>query len=206
MTDRPLSFVPALGYAVLTPLYDLAVCFGTPERRIRTWLRNQVAPGPLLDFGCGTGTFLALFSTEEAEGIDADPRMVARCLGKNLRVQQLREARLPFPDATFRTVTATWVFQHFPEEEARHFFREISRILQPGGCFWLGDWGPPRTPAQRFMTRLTQLVDRTQNGFGPAGQWPEWLRQSGFRDVSEEQVIPTRLGTFYAWKCLPDVP
>lgn len=204
MAQRPVPFVPALGYAVLTPLYDWAVRLGTPEQRIRSWLRNQVGPASLLDFGCGTGAFLSLFPTEQAEGIDADPHMVGVCWKKHLRVHLAQTTTLPFPDGHFSAVTSTWVFQHFGEEEARHYFREVRRVLAADGCFWLGDWGPPLTPAQRLMTRVTRAVDRTQNGFGPAGLWPGWLKESGFAEVTVAWIQPTLLGTFYAWRCLPE--
>ncbi len=197
---------PALGYSFLTPAYEWALWLGVPERKIRSYLIEHIdTHQPLLDFGCGTGNFLQQLQQthpqQTIQGLDTDPYMVRVSRRKSVPVDYYASGPLPYAAGRFGTVTSTWVFEHFSVEESLFYFREIRRILQPGGTFWLGDWGPCQGLMQRVLGRLVHWIDPTQNGLGPAGRWPELLAQAGFSTVLIPYRIPTRLGTFYYWKC-----
>jgi O-antigen/teichoic acid export membrane protein/ubiquinone/menaquinone biosynthesis C-methylase UbiE len=59
---------------------------------------------------------------------------LARSLGQPCSVIAGRGERIPFPDETFDIVITNSVLEHVHDVDA--CFREISRILKPGGLFW----------------------------------------------------------------------
>ena len=90
MTDK--EFTPALGYAFLTPLYDLAIALLTREKVWRGTLVTQVNPMPddrILDVGCGTGALAIrlkfIESSSEIIGLDPDPDVLLRARNKATR-------------------------------------------------------------------------------------------------------------------------
>ncbi|MFT4033414.1 MAG: class I SAM-dependent methyltransferase [Siphonobacter sp.] len=205
MASSTHTFIPALGTFWPIQLYEAAIWLGVPEKKIRMYLVQRIDQYPLLDFGCGTGTFLALLQQQTPAGIirglDPDPYMIEKCHQKQLVVDRYEGGPLPYENASFGTVTSTWVFQHFSEEECLHYLREIRRILRGNGVFWLGDWGPSSALLQRISERLVTWLDPAQNNFGPSERWPALLEKAGFSDIAPEWTTKTHLGTFYYWKC-----
>ncbi len=112
-----------------------------------------VAPRMLEDFTARPGMRVLDLAT----GVGAMAAALARrhprieLWGLDLRAAQLAQAhtvhpvatyvqgdatRMPFPDATFDRVHASWVLEHIPEPARA--LREVRRILTPGGqCFFL---------------------------------------------------------------------
>ena len=96
-------------------------------------------PGRCLDVGCGTGI---AFSTLARLGwsivgvdVSADQLRVARELSKHVGgdLVQADAARLPFPDASFDAVASLLTHTDFVDTSA--VFREVERVLRPGGRF-----------------------------------------------------------------------
>jgi len=97
----------------------------------------------LVDIGCGGGAFLkaALRSGCRAAAIDHSPDMVRLALDENhaavaegrLEIKLASADHLPFPDATFTAADMTGVLGFLPDALAA--FREILRVLRPGGRF-----------------------------------------------------------------------
>lgn len=97
--------------------------------------------GPLLDVGCGTGALVLELSRQGYDAYGVDPWAGARNLPSG-RFQQGTVNHLPFPDDTFASVSAFDVLEHVEEVEA---FREISRVLRPGGRLFVS------VPAHAFL-------------------------------------------------------
>lgn len=101
--------------------------------------------GRILDAGCGGGELLRRMAARAPDatlaGIDISPASVvaARRLNRHAVAAGRMEIRegtveaLPWPDAAFDLVTACETVYFWPDPAAA--FREIARVLAPGGTF-----------------------------------------------------------------------
>lgn len=98
----------------------------------------------MLDIGCGGGATLArLVSRSEnckAYGIDISDESVEKSkkvnrdnLGKSVFVTKGNVEKLPFEDCKFDLVSAVETVYFWPDLKAD--FREVARVIKPGGCF-----------------------------------------------------------------------
>jgi SAM-dependent methyltransferase len=91
-------------------------------------------PEPVLDVGCGDGTFVRALAPATAwAGVDPDAKSVraADRLGAYRLLAVAEGARLPFPDAAFGAVVSNSTLEHIPEVEP--VLAEMYRVLRPGG-------------------------------------------------------------------------
>lgn len=117
---------------------------------------SQVIAGAktVLDLGCGPATQLAqvaeLNPGIEFLGVDLSPTMIAsgqrhvESLGlRNVRFQEEDITRLAgVPDSSVDAVMSTVVLHHLPtRQHLDDCFRQISRVLIPGGKVYLTDFG-----------------------------------------------------------------
>ena len=100
----------------------------------------------LLDVGCGPGFFGIMLAGANPKaiitGVDFSPRQGAfanrnleRSGISNLRFIEGDAMDLPFEDASFDIVTSIFSIKYWPDPERG--LREISRVLNPGGCFYM---------------------------------------------------------------------
>lgn len=109
----------------------------------------------VLDIGCGFGWF-------ELNALD---RGVNGITGTELSENDLKAAKenitndkvnfkigsainLPFGNETFDTAVSWEVIEHLPKNTEDKMFAEISRVLKPGGCFYLS------TPRSSFFCNI----------------------------------------------------
>ena len=97
----------------------------------------------VLDIGCGPGTALSELATRtpkgRASGIDPSPLMVRLAQRRNgalidqgrVTVARADISALPFPDSTFDKALCVHVIYFW--DDLDHGFREIARVLKPGG-------------------------------------------------------------------------
>lgn len=106
---------------------------------------GDVAGLDVLDIGCGDGLLAAKLAAAGARvtGIDPDAAMLRaaaeRTAGRDIRFLPGRIEALPFPDASFDLVTAVTVLC-FVKDEATAW-REMARVLRPGGRLVIGELG-----------------------------------------------------------------
>jgi SAM-dependent methyltransferase len=102
----------------------------------------------VLDYGCGWGgeTLWLAGHVRSVVGVDIDESCIARARAAlersgtaNCTFALASGARLPFPDDSFDAVLSTDTFEHVMDIEGA--FREIGRVLKPGGAF-LSRFGP----------------------------------------------------------------
>lgn len=102
----------------------------------------STARGRVLEIGIGTGANLPYYPSDvELTAIDPDEGFLARArrrahaVGRPITLIAARAEALPFPDCSFDTVVATLVF--CTVEDPRQAFREVHRVLVPGGALKL---------------------------------------------------------------------
>ncbi|MFC4989595.1 methyltransferase domain-containing protein [Saliphagus infecundisoli] len=207
-TPRKQGFVPALGYRILTPLYDPILHITLREKKWKsaTVERLSLEDGEVLDLGCGTGTLTVEIAQHYPDtavhGIDIDPAMLAIARDKIMKdyqhVQLVRGTvtDLPYPDDHFDSVISSLVFHHLTTDQKLVTMSEVQRVLRPGGEFHLIDWGRPASRLQRASFYIIQLLD----GFDTTsdnidGKHPVFLDQSGFKEETNPEIVRTPLGT-----------
>lgn len=95
------------------------------------------ARGRVLEIGVGTGLNLPLYGDVDLVGVEPDPHMLRRAharlerSGRSAELLPASAEALPFPDASFDTVVATFVFCTIPD--AGRAAAEALRVLAPGG-------------------------------------------------------------------------
>ena len=107
-------------------------------------------PARVLDIGCGTGKLLNRLARAipnvTGVGIDFASGMIEQAALKTpypdrLQFVQGDVTKLPFEASTFSGIFCSISFLHYPEPAQA--LREIARVLQLGGYFYLADFAPP---------------------------------------------------------------
>jgi ubiquinone biosynthesis O-methyltransferase len=117
------------------------------EGRLILELVGEVSGRTVLDIGCGDGEFAFELARRGAivTGIDASAAMIeaakdgARQRHANIAFQVASAEQLPFPAEQFDIVTAVTILCFV--EDATPVFREIARVLRPGGRLVIGELG-----------------------------------------------------------------
>jgi demethylmenaquinone methyltransferase / 2-methoxy-6-polyprenyl-1,4-benzoquinol methylase len=173
-----------------------------------------IAPGmSAVDLGCGTGDFFILLARRTGAGgrvvgIDLSPGMLERARAKaaaalpgiavDLRLGGADTTGLP--DASADVVTMGWVLRNVGDRAA--VYREVLRILRPGGRFVAldmsqPDFAPLRWASRAYVGAIMPLAVRCAGGDALAYRYlarstarfprkaalaQEW-RDAGFRNV-----------------------
>ncbi len=208
------EFVPALGFHVLTPIYDGVVRVTTREYTFKSALVAQanIRPGHrVLDLACGTGT-LAVYlkqSCPDAEivAVDADDKVlsIARrktlAAGVTIQLDRGESHKLPYPDSHFDRVTSSLFFHHLSWTEKQEAARELLRVIRPGGELHVADWGRASGPFMRAAFIGVQLLDGIENTEDNVrGRLPELFKESGFTGVLQTQSYATCFGTLALYR------
>jgi len=180
----------------------------TPYRRILS-AANITAQDRVLDLGCGIGNILIALAERTdfihpAAGVDVSPdlirigeREIAQAgLRDRIGLEVAPATRLPFEDGAFDVVLTSHVLKHLDDEALLTSFREVVRVLRPGGRFLLWEFEKSARSALLFWSaRLSGLPPpfqlRTSEEFSRA------LRSTGF-----QRVVRLNTGFFL----LPPVP
>ncbi len=109
------------------------------DRENRRTILRLVRPAPgatLLDVGCGDGSWtLEVASRTEARhviGLDGSPALISAATERGIDAQLTELAqKWPLPDRSVDIVHSNQVIEHLSDTD--HFFREIRRVLKPGG-------------------------------------------------------------------------
>jgi SAM-dependent methyltransferase len=120
-----------------------APAWETAERDTFLAVLQQERTTTLLEVGAATGSDAAFFKAHgfEVVCVDLSPPMVERCRARGLVAHVMDVADLQLPQDCFGAVYAMNCLVHVPKSQLRGALRGISRVLQPGGLFYLGLYG-----------------------------------------------------------------
>lgn len=161
----------------------------------------QLTPASVLEVACGTGVVtraLAAAVPESCEVVatDLNDAMVvhAEKVGTSRPVvwRQADVMELPFPADSFDAAVCQFSVMFFPDRVAA--YREIRRVLRPGGSFLFNVWND--IEQNEFADVVTRAVGhlypedpplflaRTPHGHGSAEEIEGELRDAGFVDCA----------------------
>jgi ubiquinone/menaquinone biosynthesis C-methylase UbiE len=94
---------------------------------------------PVWDFGCGPGQTTKYLKNlgVEISGLDLSEKLLeqARAVHPEIHFRKGNILALEFDDDAIGGVVAFYAIVHFTEEQVEIAFREVFRVLQPGGIF-----------------------------------------------------------------------
>lgn len=95
-------------------------------------------PGTMLDFGCGSGRFLASMREKgwKVQGVELDTLAAERGRKEGLDIFAGTINAAEYPSATFDYVRSNHSFEHL--HNPRETLREIRRIMKPTGLLFIG--------------------------------------------------------------------
>jgi len=132
--------------------------------RFASWrirLRDRIKGKAILEVGVGTGkNFIYYPDGMKVTAIDLSPRMLERAkkrawaLGLDVKILEMDVQHLVFPDHTFDTVFATFVFCSVPDPVKG--LQELRRVCKEGGRLLLLEHMRPMDP---FLGRVFDLLN-----------------------------------------------
>ena len=142
----------------------------TPFRRILA-AANIGPQDRVLDLGCGIGNILIALAeriafTRPPIGVDVSPALIdlgrgeirKAGLDQKIELRVAPASRLPFADASFDLVLTSHVIKHLDDEALAACFREVARLLGPGGRFLMWEFKKSPLSAPIFISaRATGL-------------------------------------------------
>jgi len=179
------------------------------------WIEEPVTS--LLDVGCNVGAWLMdcsrRYPSARLAGVDINESAVkvARASVPSADIHRTGAEKLPFKDRSFDYVTCIEVLEHLPAELRPAAFREMQRVLQPGGRLiltvphagwfaWL-DSNNMRLRLPRLYRRIVGRGARDPNyeTLGRVVQWHHHFTEEellGLAGRGWEQIATTRGGLF----------
>ena len=95
--------------------------------------------------------------------------------------------RLPFPDASFDIVTTRLAAHHF--DDVALAFREVARVLRPGGLFIFVDTlAPNEAESAAYQDEVETLRDPTHRRIHTQREWIAFCEAAGLR-VEKTEVV-----------------
>jgi SAM-dependent methyltransferase len=180
----------------------------TPYRQILS-AAGVTAQDRVLDLGCGIGNILIALAeridfVHPPVGVDVSPDLIR--IGEQevakaghqdrIQLQVAPATRLPFDDGAFDVVLTSHVLKHLDDDALRTSFREVARVLRPGGRFLLWEFDKrPRSALLFWSARVSGLPPPFQ--LRTAAEFSQALRMGGFL-----RVVRVDTGVFL----MPPVP
>jgi phosphoethanolamine N-methyltransferase len=171
----------------------------------------DLAGKTILDLGCGTaGPDMVLageLGADHIVAIDIEAGVLARArsnvalsngLADRIEFSLVEPGPLPFPDESFDVVFSKDVIVQIPDKEA--LFREVLRVLRPGGIFAGSDWlGSETTATSPEWARFREL-GHLSFVMATAPESEALMRAAGFVNV-----VSRDRNAWYAEECADEV-
>jgi SAM-dependent methyltransferase len=189
---------------VIFPLYatSLAHSFWRAQE-FSLFMQNMATlRAPILDFGCGDGSFAAvLFSRiDYGSDIDEEALKIARNFDIYANLLHSEDTRISLPDATVNSAISNSVLEHVRDLDA--VIRELSRVLAPNGVLMFSV--PVRQFARDLQLYFGKLESEQVNAdfyhrnLLEVADWESLLKRNGLSIVSIRHFQPDWF-SFYYW-------
>ena len=148
----------------------------------------------VLDIGCGTGGVDIVLARDLGAGkvtaIDVEPQLIERAnqravdagVADQIEFILVEPGPLNFPGDSFDVVFSKDAMIHIPDKDA--LFRDVLRILRPGGMFAASDWlvgeNAETSPEWERLSNLSHLSFAVATG----PQTAVAIKNAGFEQVS----------------------
>jgi len=208
------AYIPALKYNWLTKFYDFLIQAFLKEKSWKSFLIQNFSnknPGRILDIGTGTATLVIIMKQTYPQaniiGLDGDEKILAIARNKihqqgmNIDLVQAMSYQLPYPENHFEVITSSLMLHHLTDENKVRTFKEVFRVLKPGGEFCIADWGKPDKIISRLLFYWVQFLDGFETtSSNVKGHLPMFLKNSGFKAVTELKKFNTIGGSISIYK------
>ena len=170
-------------------------------RRWRKQLFKEIDGQRILEIGVGTGKNLKYYPEDATViGIDLSEGMMdkARSLAreKGIALAQMDAERLAFPDKSFDTVMATFVFCSVPNPVAG--FKEIKRVLKPGGRVMLLEHVLPENRLLAWLFNRLNNFTVNKSGVNINRKTADNIRNAGLKLIKEQKLFTSIFKKFTA--------
>jgi ubiquinone/menaquinone biosynthesis C-methylase UbiE len=183
----------------LLPCLTDLVCGSRICTRTRAALVPQ-AEGRVLEVGIGSGLNLGFYRPGRATsvtGVDPSAGMTRRARHRAAAIPipvdviSLELGEIQAETASFDTIVCTFTLCTIPDVAAA--FREMRRVLRPGGRFRFGEHGrAPDAAVARWQDRLTPLWRPLAGGCHLNRDIPALIRAGGFRIAEMDAAYLSR--------------
>jgi len=227
---RKVFSVVAVRYDVITRLLSFGRD-GRWKQIMLSRLPSEPASAPqsvaCLDLACGTGDISRLLAFRYPRGtvdaVDINPEMLRRARARtdraNIRFHQENMNELPFADASYDIVTGGYALRNSPHLATT--FREIHRVLKPGGTAAFLEFSTSHVPRLR-RTQLRLLgawgglwgwifhknpevysyIAKSLSYYPDFVELPRMMTRIGFRRVRQKRLLLGMLALTFAQKGL----
>jgi ubiquinone/menaquinone biosynthesis methyltransferase len=182
-----------------------------------------------LDLACGTGDISRLLAHQYPYGridaVDLNPEMLRRARARtdlaNIRFHQADMNELPFDDASYDIVTGGYALRNSPHLATT--FREIYRVLKPGGTAAFLDFSTSPVPRLRSIQlkllgawggfwgwlfhgnpEVYSYIAKSLSYYPDFVELPRMMTRIGFRRVRQKRLLFGMLALTFARKAVLD--
>src|SRR5262249_42085894 len=140
-----------------------------------------------IDLCCGTGNYTIPFIKhfDHLCGLDFSPDMLSFARNKSEQIQWI-EADAKDTGCRDESYDYAWMISglhYFKGEQQRMLFREVYRILKPGGVFVADTEFAEQHPSLWIVEYFPTLRERYRNALFSQEKYRAWLRSVGFSSV-----------------------
>jgi SAM-dependent methyltransferase len=153
-------------------------------------LRQEGTGVRALDIGCGVGSLHPFLEGAFAslDGCDVSQESLLRAGQDNPHVayRACTSPSLPYDDGAFDLAFASCVVHHVPPASWRDFFREMRRVVRPGGAACIIEHNP-YNPLTRLAVMRCPFDDDAV--LLSAAKTASLFQQAGFKEVRSEHFL-----------------